>query len=315
MGNNQNSEIIVCEICGAENFKKVFSGGDKLLGIDGDFQIIECLNCGIYLLSPKISQHEMEKYYPEEYICFLEAIEDDKNLISRIDRKRALYKRCRQVNKVVDEPGRILDIGCATGIFLNGMKELGWEVMGIEPNSSAAEYARKRFNIDVVNGYLNQVNLPTNSFDVISVWDVLEHVPNIDEFLHEILRILKPTGTLIGSLPNAKSWERYLFGEFWVGWEIPRHYRSFTPETLSKFLCKSGFSHINIFSFIGRHGAFMISVDFWLNGWNMTNWKKKIIRSILGSKLFRILSLPYFIFAEKLNRSNNMSFSAKKPDE
>jgi len=307
------SNIEYCENCGGSDFILVFAGNDKLLGITGQFQIKKCQQCGVYLLSPKISTEEMQKYYPEEYICYLEAIEDDPSVFSRLDRKIALNKRCKQINKRVDKPGKILDIGCATGIFLDGMKKLGWEVAGIEPNEKAADYARKRFNIDVFTGYLHEVNLRDESFDVITLWDVLEHVPDPNEFINNVYKLLKPGGLIIASLPNANAWERYLFREYWVGWEIPRHYRSHTPDTITKFLKRYSFKNIKIFSFIGRHGAFMLSINFWLKSLHSSKWKKNIIRIIFGSLPFRIFSYPFFRIAELYNRSNVMSFSAQKP--
>lgn len=312
MINPMDLQTIKCEICGNGQFERIFCGSDKLLQIDGVFCILKCKDCGLFLLSPKISSEDMEKYYPEEYICYLEAIEDEKNPLRKLDRTNALRKRCRQITKRTKEPGKILDIGCATGIFLNGMKNLGWEVTGIEPNQNAAEYANKRFGIDVFPGYLHETTLSNDLFDVITLWDVLEHVPDANAFMERLFRLLKPGGIIIGTLPNAIAWERRLFGEYWVGWEIPRHYRSFTPDTISQFLKKHSFSKIDIFSFIGRHGAFMLSVEFWLNSSSLSEWKKKIIKSILGSILVRIFTYPYFIIAEIFNRSNVMSFSAQK---
>jgi SAM-dependent methyltransferase len=255
----------------------------------------------------------MARYYPENYICYLEAIEDDPDPINRMNRMGALKKRVRQVVQRMNEPGRILDIGCATGIFLNRMKELGWETKGVEPSAEAAEYAITRFNLDVTHGYLADANLPDDFFDVVTIWDVIEHVPEIKPFIREIYRILKPGGLVIATLPNGKAWERYIFGEYWVGWEIPRHYRTFTPETIKSFLQRYGFKDAEIFSFIGRHGAFMLSVAFWLNTWKGPDWLKKIIQVILGSLPFRILTHPFFLFAEAVNRSNVMSFTAEKP--
>ena len=315
MKKNHNSEITFCENCGSNQFILLFSGGDKLLGLEGNFNILECKNCGIYLLSPKLPSKEMERYYPEEYICYQGAIEDDPHFLSRLNRNGALQKRCKIITKISDKPGKILDVGCATGIFLNGMEKRGWEGKGIEPNQSAAEYAKQRFGLDVFCGYLFDANLPDDYFDVITIWDVLEHVPDPGQLMCEIYRLLKPGGVVIATLPNGKAWERFIFKEYWVGWEIPRHYRTYTPTTITNFLKEQSFNDIRIFSFIGRHGAFMISVQFWLNTWQAAKWKKTLINHILGSIVFRILTHPFFLIAEMFNRSNIMSFSAKKLTE
>lgn len=312
MTETERSNIEICENCGGTDFDLVFSGSDKLMGVEGQFSIVQCQNCGIYLLTPKISSEEMEKYYPDDYICYLEAIEDDPKPISRFTRKNALNKRCKQITKRVEKPGKILDVGCATGIFLDGMQQRGWDATGVEPNQEAAAYARQRFGLDVFNGFLDEAHFPDETFEVVTLWDVLEHVPDPNAFMAETHRILKPNGLVLGTLPNAKAWERYLFGEYWLGWEIPRHYRSHTPETIEAFLDRHGFADFELFSFIGRHGAFMISVDFWLNSWPAAEWKKKAIRTILGSRVVWALTYPYFLIAEKLNRSNVMTFAARK---
>ena len=165
----------------------------------------------------------------------------------------------------------------------------------------------------IINSYIDEIHLPDESFDVITLWDVLEHVPDPNFFIQAVYKLLKPGGLVIATLPNANAWERYLFNEYWVGWDIPRHYRVHTPDTITRFLKENAFTDLEIFSFIGRHGAFMLSIEFLLKSWQTKKWIKEIIRKILGSLAVRIILYPLFIFAEKFNRSNNMSFSAKKP--
>jgi 2-polyprenyl-3-methyl-5-hydroxy-6-metoxy-1,4-benzoquinol methylase len=310
---SNKNHFLICENCQNDQFSPVFTGSDKLLGIPGKFEVCECRVCGLYQIFPKLSTSEMEQYYPADYICYLEAIEDEEKPFTRFNRFRAQRKRCRQIERRTEKKGKILDIGCATGIFLNEMQKRDWDCKGIEPDQEAADYAQSRFGLDVFHGVLENSHLPSNTYDVVSLWDVLEHVYDLKFTISEIFRVLKPGGMLIATLPNAIAFERYIFGKYWVGWEVPRHYRTFTPKTIKQFLGNYKFTDIEIFSFTGRHGAFMLSVAFWLSEVDFALWKKKLIRIILGSIIFRIISLPVFISFEFLNRSTVMSFSARKP--
>lgn len=306
-------KTIVCENCTSNKFSKIFSGTDKLLGIPGKFDVCECEQCGLFQVLPKLCIQDMEKYYPEDYICYLEAIEDEKNPIIRFNRYLAQRKRCRQVKQRTVSEGSILDIGCATGIFLNEMRKIGWKCQGVEPDLTAVKYAKERFGLDVFHGFLEDAKLPSNTYDVVTLWDVLEHVYDLNSTVSEIIRVLKPGGVIIATLPNATAFERHIFGEYWVGWEVPRHYRTFTPNTIYEFLVSKNFKDINIFSFTGRHGAFMLSIEFWLHEKKFPSWKEKLIRALSGSILTRMLLLPVFIVFEILNHSTVMSFSARKP--
>ncbi|NLN69807.1 MAG: class I SAM-dependent methyltransferase [Chloroflexi bacterium] len=313
MNKKNDFNQLMCENCGRGKFTFLFSGSDKLLGIPGIFNVLECQHCGLYQIDPKLNSQQMEKYYPEEYICYLEAIEDEPNPFIRFNRYLGQKKRYRQVMRRVKKTGKILDVGCATGIFLNEMQKGGWECQGVEPDQTAVNYAYSRFGLDVFCGTLEEANLPTNTFDVVTLWDVLEHVYDLNTTIKEIRRVLKPGGMIIAILPNANAFERFWFKEYWVGWEVPRHYRTFNTVTITDFLRKHNFSDIEIFSFTGRHGAFMLSMQFWMNCLDLTAWTKRIILSIVGSFFLRIVSLPLFMSFEAINRSTEMSFAARKP--
>jgi len=264
-----------CIICDGQSFQILYPGFDRLHGISGEFKILECVNCGLFTLRPKLLSQEIKIYYPDDYICYVRAVEDETNFIQYLDRWLAREKRVRQIVKRSNNPGRILDVGCATGILLNGMQRRAWECYGVEPDQKAAEYARKRFGLEVCHGYLEETAFPDNYFDVVTLMDVLEHVYDPVSTLREVHRILKPDGYFIGTLPNADAWERFWFGPCWVGWDVPRHYHVFAPLTIRKLLDAHGFEGIEIFSFTGRHGTFMLSLKFWLDKWNSKGWLRK----------------------------------------
>jgi len=308
---NTNINEFQCTICGKKNHRFIFTGYDRMHENSGFFDIYECNNCGLFTTHPRLSRNQMTLYYPENYICYLPAIEDESNWFSFINRWLGLRKRVNLIHKISGNIGRILDIGCATGILLSGMQKKGWDCFGVEPDKNAAIYAEKRFGFSIINGYLEDTNFPDNYFDVVTIMDVLEHVQDPKTFIKEIRRILKTDGFLIATLPNSSAWERYIFGPYWIGWDVPRHYRTFNNENIKIFLSRLGFSNINVFSFTGRQGAFMISLNFWLKEWNGPIFIKKFLRRFFSSFLIRILTFPIFLLEERFNRSTIMSFYAQ----
>jgi 2-polyprenyl-3-methyl-5-hydroxy-6-metoxy-1,4-benzoquinol methylase len=306
----ENSET-KCILCNRGQFNLLYPGKDRLEQLPGTFQVVECANCGLITLLPRKSAQEIALHYPENYVFYYQAVEDEKGWLKRLDRERGRERRCKEVLKRSVLKGRILDIGCATGIFLSGMQLHGWDCYGVEPSEYAANYAKTRFGLKVFHGYLEDMNYPDHYFDVVTLWDVLEHIPDPGRTLDIIHRILKPDGILIGTLPNASAWERGWFGEYWAGWEVPRHYNTFTPKTITTFLNIHNLKVEEIFSFTGRHGVFLMSVGFCLADWKRPEWFKKGLLHLLQSLLFRIIAHPYYLFAELLNKSPIMTFCCR----
>ena len=216
------------------------------------------------------------------------------------------------IKKFVPGPARILDVGCATGILLNGLKNEGWECYGVEPDTTSCKYANKRFGLDLFNGSFEDSAFPDGHFDLVTMMDVLEHVYDPKSAISEAARILKSDGGILGITPNAASLEKHIFGPYWDGWEIPRHNHIFSPDTLKKLLEENGFGEVTFFSFTGRHGNFMMSVNFWLDSLNWSVRMKSLIRGFFDSFFTRIILLPVFWVLEIFNRSTNIAFFAKK---
>ena len=135
--------------------------------------------------------------------------------------------------------GRHLDVGCGSGSFVYWMTENGWNSCGIELNNEAVEIA-SGLKLNVREGDLETAGHPENYFDLITAWEVLEHIPDLKQFLSEVRRILKPGGKFAGSVPNIVSWEALLFGKDWQPLEIPYHLYHFSPESLKTVLEGSG---------------------------------------------------------------------------
>ena len=301
-----------CDNCSSADFIFLHPGRDRLHELKGEFSVVKCKQCGLIAVQPKLSLEEVSVYYPTDYISFPIAAVDENSLLKKLDSKHGINRRCKVIIERAKEPGRILDVGCATGNFLNGMQHYGWECFGVEPNEYAANYAKNRFNFQVINGYLSKDHFPSDYFEVVTLWDVVEHLPDPKKDLSLIWNILKPGGLLVITTPNADAWERKIFGENWVGLDVPRHYHIFTPVTIQDMLNKSSFQTQEIMSFTGRLGAFILSMEFFLKGKDIPSWSKRLILSILRSLPCRIIMHPFFLLAEKVNRSSIMTVFARK---
>jgi SAM-dependent methyltransferase len=180
-------------------------------------------------------------------------------------------------------------------LFLNGMRSQGdWELHGVEINPYAAEIARDRYGLQVRIGTLIEAAYPAHFFDVITMWDVLEHLHQPLENLREIDRILKPDGLLILRVPNVSSWDAKLFKRSWAGYDAPRHLYVFSPSTLEELLLKAGFRLINCSSQSGNYTTFLLSLRFWINAHEYNSKPAKLLLRILYHPIMRIFSAPIF---------------------
>ena len=136
--------------------------------------------------------------------------------------------------------GRILDIGTGTGYFADKMKREGWQVSAIEKSPQAREFAKKHFGLSV-NPPETLFTLKEKSFDVITLWHVMEHLEQLERTWDTLDRILKDSGTLIVAVPNAASYDAEKYKEMWAAYDVPRHLWHFTPSTIKKLASKHGF--------------------------------------------------------------------------
>jgi len=148
---------------------------------------------------------------------------------------------------------RLLDVGCGYGIFLNLAKDQGWKVYGIELSEDACQFARKNFGLNVFCGDLKEASFPKDHFDVVTLWNVLDHTTNPLEQLLEIKRILKDNGLLFIRLPNflfqgksrciGEAFDRLFFGRTYLSRKISvSHLYAFTPSSIANLLERVGFS-------------------------------------------------------------------------
>lgn len=285
-------EAINCPMCGENQSSPLLHGPDLLHANVGLFYLVVCRHCEHIYQNPRPNVEEIDQYYPNNYIPFQTAIEDEPHWWPRVNRVYGRYRRCAAVHRAAgSKPGRLLDIGCATGIFLDGMRRFGWEVTGVEPTRSAATYAQERFGLDVFNGRLEDANLPTAHFDAITMWDVLEHVHEPRQIIAELARLLRPGGLLVLSMPNPTALEADLFGRFWAGWDLPRHLNLFKPTHLQRHLAEVGLDVQTIRSFTAGYAVFLMSLEHRLRH---SGYHTQRLMELLNSAPMRLLAMPYY---------------------
>jgi SAM-dependent methyltransferase len=288
---------------------------DRLLGLDGEFHLVRCRRCGLIYQNPCLTAEALARYYPPEYHPFLRAIEDEPSPVRRWDRRRGVDRRCRAVIARAEvRTGRALDVGCGTGIFLDGMRRWGWEAHGVEPSAVASAYARERLGLPVLTAELESAGYPAEFFDVVTLWDVLEHVPDPRRTLSAAWRALRPGGLLALSLPNLESVEARWFGRYWAGWDAPRHLALFPRDVLIRLLRETGFGDVELTAFTGYHGVLALSVDFWLKDRVRNPRLRRLLSALTASWPARALTWPYYQLANRRVASSIMVVFARKSE-
>lgn len=226
---------IICEFCNSEN---------SIMYIESEsVKYNKCNSCGLIFQHPVISQEEIANIYTENYFEY--EIENQKNFFNLmlLGLKDIEFDNIKKSlpNK------RVLDIGCATGMLLNHLKNDGFETYGVEICKESAEYAKKHYSLNVYENQLKDCEFEDNYFGLIHFSHLIEHVPNPNEFLRNVYRILSPNGYIILTTPNADGLFAKKYKEHWRA-VMPQHLWLFTKKTLISFLKELGFTIIKYVS-------------------------------------------------------------------
>lgn len=299
-------EYVKCNLCHADDTRVLFEGRDRLHGLPGAFTVVQCQQCGLVYLNPRPTMGEIGVYYPDDYEphVFLRRIR--RSRLARLDYYYGLGKRRNAIEKFV-QSGRMLDVGCGNGGFLYYMREHGWEVQGEELSQSAADYARQELGLTVFLGELCDAAFPSSHFDVVTLWNVLEHLHDPAATLAEIKRILKPEGLLVVAVPNLASWDARLFGMTWVGYDVPRHLYIFTPETLEALLNQAGFHIVQRRCLFGSHQSIVGSLYFFLYRAGQPQLNRALVKRIIASWPLRLLMSPLLRLVDALGKGGLMT--------
>jgi ubiquinone/menaquinone biosynthesis C-methylase UbiE len=235
------ADLDPCPCCGAKTWSN--AGQVKDWSITGEwFDLKECTDCHLKMTFPQPGEQEIGRYYAStNYISHSDTKTGLINRLYHSARQFMLRKKLDWVKKASSlEKGTLLDVGAGTGHFAHFMKENGWQVTALEPDSSARNVAKDKLGLEIEPlEHLGQ--LKSQSFDVITLWHVLEHVRDIPGYMHHFRQLLKSTGTLIIAVPNHTSNDARRYGTTWAAYDVPRHLWHFSPASMEKLMARHAF--------------------------------------------------------------------------
>lgn len=219
----------------------------------------------------------------------------------------SLQARARYVRWVPG--GRLLDVGCGSGIWLREMRQLGWQVEGVDFDPCAVKVAA-RAGLRVRLGSLEEQNYPAASFDVVTMNHSIEHVPDPLKTIKECARILKPGGQIALGTPNSESRGHRYFKENWIGLDPPRHLHTFSRQSMRKLMALAGLPNCTIYSVLGEaliYGGFRLR-----QGWTIDSTAPRMDRwAQFRTRLFDWVELCLIGFRPSM--AENMLAVAIKP--
>jgi SAM-dependent methyltransferase len=243
-------ESVPCNLCGSEDLEIVYSAradlerdpelADKFRASSDELltqPLVRCRRCSLLFVNPRIAHSAMLDGY---------ATGADPVYVSQMpSRVRTFARTITHIDRLFPGKGRLLDVGTAAGAFLKAAKDDGWEAAGIEPNQWLAEWGRAEYGVTIHVGSIDQVALTPSSFDVVTLWDVIEHTPDPLHVLRRARGLLKPGGGVVVNYPDIGSWIARLMGRRWP-FLSSVHLYYFTRETIRAALDRAGFDVIDI---------------------------------------------------------------------
>lgn len=215
-----------------------------------------CSACRCLFLNPMPGDEEIAGFYPKQY--WWSATKP--GLLKKFEaiyRRVALRDHTSFISKAAGNRSGLdlLDVGCGSGALLGLMKKRGYRVMGVDFSSEAAAVAQDENGVQVVVGSLHDAALPEASFDIVTLFHVMEHVTNPRDILQEVVRILRPGAAVVLQVPNIDSWQFRIFGAKWYGLDIPRHVIDYSSDAILRLLSETGFAVNRIRHFNLRDNA------------------------------------------------------------
>ena len=227
-----------CAVCVSQdtNALRAFAG----------YEIRQCRNCSHVFVANVIQSGVLADAYDESFYVNATPNSSAKgynDYLATIDRRLAGFRRWyREIERVVGEPGRSLDFGCAIGVMVRAAQDCGWQAVGYERSHWAAAYGRERFCIEIVTGDGSADPFPAESFDLITMWDVVEHLEKPREVMQLVHRWLRPGGWVAINTLNSGGLGARMAGSQWRHLRPPVHLQYFTRKSLIRLLQSHGYA-------------------------------------------------------------------------
>lgn len=283
--------IDTCPLCESRDLRILHeSMGDRLYGVPGEWTYNKCGNCALIFLNPRPTEEDigaaystypthdpsrlpaslprrLRSYIRDGYLARRFGYEEDVSMYKRVagwliylHPGQREYASGGIMYLPANRRGRILDVGAGAGELLSNLRKLGWDVECVDPDTRAAESAKRNRGISIRTGTLMEQEYPSDNFDAITMSHVIEHVHDPVGLLAECRRILKPGGMLVVATPNAESVGLRYFGRDWRVLEPPRHLVLFSRDTLERAVCNAGLSPVQTKTTVrGADGVFIES--------------------------------------------------------
>ena len=224
--------------------------------------LVRCTKCGLIYSLVTTDVDSMKKFYDKEYFISADSVKrgythyfnDERNIIKTFE------KRLAMISRFSPGKGRLLDIGCAAGFFMHVARSAGWEVEGVDISAICMDYARDKFGLKVHNDLFTNVAFEESSFDLITMWDYLEHSLTPGEDILKARKLLKPGGLLVLATPDISSIPARIFKSHWIGIKLEEHFYYFSRKTLLNYLKQARFD-ILMNRYIGKYVSFAIFAD------------------------------------------------------
>jgi 2-polyprenyl-3-methyl-5-hydroxy-6-metoxy-1,4-benzoquinol methylase len=205
------------------------------------FSLSGCSVCGCLFIDPLPGDAEIGSFYPTQY--WWKASSGILKSLEGAYRKMALRDHVSFISSAAHGSApQLLDVGCGSGTLLGLLKQRGFQVRGFDSSAEAAQIAKSESDVDVIVGSrLQDAGFQDESFDLVTLFHVMEHVTDPRAVLSEVRRILRPSGRLVLQVPNIESWQFRLFGVRWYGLDVPRHVINYSSQAMQRLLAESGF--------------------------------------------------------------------------
>jgi SAM-dependent methyltransferase len=282
-------ENVACPLGCTKNDEIMLIGRDRLHDLPGEFSVVKCRNCGLMRTNPRPTPETIGFYYPSEYGPYQSSEAPvTKNAVGfKKWLRRLLGLNARAMPPI--SVGRLLEIGCASGTYLEQMRQEGWAVEGIEFSETAAQLARKKgLNVQVAT--VESASAPVQPVDVVAAWMVLEHLHEPINALRKLLTWTKPNGYLIASIPDAGSLVHMSFAEKRYDLHLPNHLYHFTPKTIANVLEASGWQLTRVF-WQRNCNTLLWSSEYLARdkGWARAEYAVRWLRTAKSASKFRVL--------------------------
>ncbi|HEX7903581.1 MAG TPA: class I SAM-dependent methyltransferase [Chitinophagaceae bacterium] len=229
-----------CPLCRSAAINPVLSAEDYTVSHE-TFIIAECSDCSVRFTQDVPDSQSISPYYKSEaYISHTNTSKGLINSVYQLVRKKTMIGKRKLVQKATRlQQGKLLDVGSGIGTFAHEMKQSGWDVTGLEPDEDARNIAARLYPIELTD-ITQFYKLPAGSFDVITLWHVLEHVHDLQDYIQQLKRLLSEKGKLFIAVPNYTSKDATAYKECWAAYDVPRHLYHFSPRAMQVLMERNG---------------------------------------------------------------------------